>query len=173
MLICKNCVIRDRFPETIAGNSVGRKRKISEVSTGPALMTFRLNFNIMKIKTIIVALTLGGLTLLSGKAFAQEESEMTRTEHQVYDSLQTAKHDQELIREQKENDAERMTEAKDAQVLTKANAKETRRVDREASLAAREAKMALKAERRAQKARKDADKQARKAVKAKKASDRN
>lgn len=110
---------------------------------------------------------------LTSGSFAQEHSEMSKTEHQTYDSMQTAKHDQMVIREQKEDDAQRITEAKDAQRETSAKAKETKRIDREAKRAAREARMALRSEKKAQKARRDADHQLRKAARAKDISDEN
>ncbi|MEX1239863.1 MAG: hypothetical protein WEB30_09100 [Cyclobacteriaceae bacterium] len=127
----------------------------------------------MKAYRVLVTLTLGGLVLLAGESFGQEHREMSKTEHQTYDSMQTARHDQMVIREQREDDAQRMSDAKDAEKETSAKAKETRRIDREASRAAREAKMALRSEKRAQKARKDADHQSRKAVRAKNISDEN
>ena len=118
-------------------------------------------------------MTIGGLTLLSGELFGQEHYEITRTEQQIVDSVQTARHEKQEAQELKEGDANRLSDAKAAHKDTKAKAKETRRINQEASSAAREAKMALKAEKKAQKARKDADKQSRKAVRAKNTSDKN
>jgi hypothetical protein len=127
----------------------------------------------MKINRVFLTLTITGLTLLSGNLFGQENVEMSQSERQVYDSVQTARHEQQLVTAQRAVDADKMSDAKAAEKETKAIAKETRRIDREASSAAREAKMAVRAEKKAQKARKDADKQARKADKAKHTSDKN
>ncbi|MEX2233666.1 MAG: hypothetical protein WD824_15990 [Cyclobacteriaceae bacterium] len=134
----------------------------------------------MKINRVFLTMTISGLTLLSGELFGQEHYEMSKTEHQIVDSVQTARHEQQVKQEQNEADASRLSDARAAQKETKARAKETKakaketqRIDREASSAAREAKMALRAEKRAQKARKDADKQSRKADRAKNTSDKN
>lgn len=127
----------------------------------------------MKANKVLLTLALSGLILITGDVFGQEGREMTRTEHQAYDSMQTAKHNEMVTREQKEDDAERITDAKRAQRETSEKAKETRRIDREASRAAREARMALKSEKKAQKARIDADKQSKKADRAKDISDEN
>ena len=127
----------------------------------------------MRVNRVLVTLTLGGLMLVTSEAIGQEQTEMSKSEHVAYDSVQTARHDQMIEREQKENDAEKIAEAKDAQQEASAKAKETRRIDREANRAAREAKLALRSERKAQKARKDADQQSRKAAKAKDVSDEN
>lgn len=130
----------------------------------------------MKTNRIFLALTLGGLVFFTGKTVAQDqlwEQPERSAEEQVYDSVQTARHEQEVIREQKADDVRRMDDIKDKQRETKAIAKETRRVDREASNAARQARLALRAEKKAQKARKDADKQSRDADRAKIKSDKN
>lgn len=126
----------------------------------------------MKAK-FFLTVAISGLVLIAGEVFGQEQREMTRTEHQAYDSMQSAKHDEMVIKEQKEDDAERITDAKRAQRETSAKAKQTRRIDREASRAAREARMALRSEKKAQKARIDADKQSKKADRAKDISDEN
>ena len=128
----------------------------------------------MKISRFFLTVTVSGLALITGELYAQDYLEgAVRTDQQVSDSLQTAKHQEELIIAQKAVDEDKMMDAKEAHKETKAIAKETRRIDREASAAAREAKMAYKAERKAQKARKDADRQSRKAVRAKDISDKN
>ena len=128
----------------------------------------------MKTKKILLPLTLlAGMTLIGGSALAQEQPEMTRVEFERIDSIKAVYEEQEVIQAQKEEDATRISDAKDALSDTKALAKETRRIDREASRAEREAKLALRAERKAQKARKDADRQSRSAEKAKIKSDKN
>lgn len=127
----------------------------------------------MKINRIVLTLTIGGLTLLNGELLAQRHTELEKREHQRYDSVQKEIDKAAVIQGQKQEDANRIEEAKAVQQETKEIAKETQRIDREASSAAREARMALKAEKKAQKARKDADSQARKAVRAKNRSDKN
>lgn len=128
----------------------------------------------MKTKRMFLTLALlSGMTLLAGSALAQEQPEMTRVEFERIDSIKAEQQAQEVIQAQREEDATRMSDAKEAHNKTKAQAKETRRVDREASSAAREAKLALRAEKKAQKARRDADRQSRSAEKAKTKSDKN
>jgi hypothetical protein len=126
----------------------------------------------MKINRIFLTMTLAGLSVLTGSLHAQDLTGM-KTDQEVYDSVQTARHEKRSATAQKVADENRMLDARNAQKETKAIAKEARRVDREASAAAREAKMAYRSERKAQKARKDADKQSRKADRAKNISDRN
>jgi hypothetical protein len=121
----------------------------------------------MKIYTLILTLALSGLSVLTTELSAQHSWQAEN------DSIQAANEKATMVREQKEEDATRLSDAKDAQRKTKAKAKETRRVNRDASIAAKEAKNAVRAERKAQKSRKDADRQARKAVQAKDISDDN
>lgn len=157
----------------------GPLKTLRKPNTGPARCTDRLTLVLliitlyMKINRLFFTMTLSGLTLLSGVVLGQERYELRTAEDQIADSVQTARHEQEVKQERTEQDATRLSDAKEAHNETKARAKETRRIDREASSAAREAKMALRGEKKAQKARKDADKQSRKAVKAKDISDRN
>jgi hypothetical protein len=128
----------------------------------------------MKIPGFFLTVTLSGLMLFTGELRAQDHMEqVVKTDQQLFDSVKTVKHQEELIIAQKAVDEDKMMDAKEAQRQTKEIAKETRRVDREASAAAREAKMAYKSERKAQKARRDADRQSRKAVRAKDISDKN
>lgn len=127
----------------------------------------------MKTKRLFLTVTLVGLTLLTGKVAGQDQALMSRSEHQRMDSVQVVKDKAEVAQAQREDDANRMADAKEARRKTKAAAKETKRVDRDANAAAREAKMALRAESKAQKARQDADRQSRKATKAKERSDNN
>lgn len=123
---------------------------------------------------MLLTLTLlGGMTLLAGRALAQDQPEMTRVEFERMDSIRAERQEQQAIEVRKEEDATRMSDAKDARNDTKALAKEARRIDREASSAAREAKLALRAEKKAQKARRDADRQSRSAERAKTKSDKN
>lgn len=127
----------------------------------------------MKMNSFFLTVTLSALTLLSGELFGQQHYEMSSAEHQIADSVQTARKEQQVKHEQIQEDANRLTDAKTAQKETRAKAKETRRIDREASRAAREANLALRGEKKAQKARRDADKQSRKADKAKNISEKN
>jgi hypothetical protein len=121
----------------------------------------------MKITTLISTLALCGLSLFATPLCAQHSWQAEN------DSIRAATEKATLIQANKEDDAARMADAKDAQRKTKAKAKETRRVNRDASIAAKEAKYALRAEKKAQKSRKDADRQSRKAVQAKDISDDN
>ena len=122
----------------------------------------------MKTKTIILTLSLGVLTLMTSRSFAQENTETNpaSTEIQKSDSIEA----REL---QVEKDQARMTDVKRERKQSKAKAKEAQRVGREANDAARESNSAFKAEKKAQKMRKQADKQAQKAAKSRDKSDKN
>lgn len=126
----------------------------------------------MRINRFVLAFSLGTLTLCAGNVLAQER-EMTRAEFERLDSAKVVYEKEQVIQAQKEEDATRMSDAKEAQRETKAIARETRRVDRDARSAAKEAKLFLRAEKKAQKARNDAEKQSSKADKAKVKSDKN
>jgi hypothetical protein len=115
----------------------------------------------------MLTLALSGTTLLSTQLCAQHSWQAEN------DSIRAANEKATLVQANKEGDATRMADAKNAERKTKAKAKAARRVNRDASIAAKEAKNALRAEKKAQRARKDADKQARKAVQAKDISDEN
>jgi hypothetical protein len=117
----------------------------------------------MKLKTVILSLTLSAPVLFAGELLAQD---------QRADSIQAVNNAIE-VKVQEENDAERLSDAKDERRRTKAKAKEAARVEREASDAARESKNALRTEKKAQKARKQADAQAKKASKARTKSEKN
>jgi hypothetical protein len=121
----------------------------------------------MKITTLILTFALSGLSFLTTPLCAQHSWQAEN------DSIQSANAKATLVQAQKEDDAAKMADAKDAHRKTKAKAKETRRVNRDATIAAKEAKYALRAEKKAQKSRKDADRQSRKAVQAKDISDDN
>lgn len=127
----------------------------------------------MKLKNIILTLTLSGLSLLAIESFGQQSSETGEGERGIRDSLQSAAYKKEMIQAQKEQDADKMAEFKQARRETKAKAREAQRVEQEANDAARESKNALRTERKAQKARKNADRQANKAAKARDKSDQN
>jgi len=127
----------------------------------------------MNINRIFLAFTLGTFTLCAENVLAQDQPEMTRVEFERLDSVQAVEEKEQIVQAQAEEDATRISDAKDARNETKALAKETRRIDREANSAAREARLFLRAEQKAQKARKDAEKQSRKADKAKNKSDKN
>ena len=121
----------------------------------------------MKITTLILTFALSGLSLLTTPLCAQHSWQAEN------DSVRAANEKATEVQAQKVENSARMADAKDAQRKTKAKAMETRRVNRDASIAAREAKYALRAEKKAQKSRKDADRQSRKAVQAKDISDDN
>lgn len=124
--------------------------------------------NFMNLKTIILTLTLGALSLCTYNIYGQDH---TRTEHNSMDSIQKA--NKKMQEQQKAKDERTMENAKDASKETKARAKEARRVEQDASDASSESKKALKTEKKAQKARKNADEQAKKAVEAREKSDNN
>jgi hypothetical protein len=120
----------------------------------------------MKIKTIILALSLVGLSLFVTQAYGQARDEMGKDKQDRVDSLQQ-------VLDQKGKDEDRMAVAKNARKETKAKAREAQRVEQEASDAARESRSALRIERKAQKARKNADRQAQRASKARDRSNKN
>ena len=120
---------------------------------------------IMKLKTIILTSTLGGLSLFTTTLHGQT-AEMSKS-----DSLTMYK--KEVVQTQKKNDTDRMNSVTNARTETKEKAKEAKRIEQEANAAAQEAKNALKAEKRAQKARKYADAQSQKASKARVKSNEN
>jgi hypothetical protein len=104
----------------------------------------------MKIKKTICSLVLAGACLV-----------MIETRVMAQDSTARAK-DREVLHDLKSEKTE-----------TQVNAKEARRVERDATTAARESKNAYRSEKKAQKARKQADRQGKKAVKARATSDNN
>ena len=118
----------------------------------------------MKLKTIIFTLAAGGLFILSTESKGQ--SVITTTVTSTTDSLTIKKLE-------KEDDANRMASAKEAQQDTKTKAKEAKRVQQDADDAAKQAKDALKAEQRAQRSRKSADAQSKKALEARTKSNEN
>ena len=126
----------------------------------------------MKINTIILTLTLGGLSLATSELYGQERADMTSGEQHRSDSLQTM-YRNEQVQSQKENDEDRLDNARVARRETKAKAKEARRVEAEANSAAKESKIALRQEKMAQRNRRQADAQAEKASKARDKADRN
>ncbi|MBT1706353.1 hypothetical protein [Chryseosolibacter indicus] len=117
-------------------------------------------------KTYILTIALGAVLVIASEGFAQERTDMSKSESTRMDSLSTAyqkeQKDEALIKELK-------NEHKD----TKEKAKEAKRVEREANNAAKESKNALRAEKKAQKARDKANKQAQKATKARERADKN
>jgi hypothetical protein len=124
----------------------------------------------MKLKTIILTLTLSAPVLFASEVFAQDQPVLSNEEFVRMDSVQSAKKAAVI---QKEQDEDRLTTAKDEKRKTKAKAKEAARVEREASDAARESRNALRTEKKAQKARKHADAQAKKASRARIKSEKN
>jgi len=126
----------------------------------------------MKLKTIILTLTISVLSLCTVELYGQEKAELSKAEQARMDSLRKL-HIKEQAQTQEEKNSDRMTNAVNDRKTTKANAKEAKRVGKDADDAARESKGALKAEKKAQKARKQADKQAKKAAKARKTSNDN
>jgi hypothetical protein len=128
--------------------------------------------NTMKISTIIYSLTLGGTLLFASQLKAQERTQMSKTEDERIDSLQTVyRSDQKKTQETK--DQENLSTLKDERADTRSKAKEAQRVERDANNAAYESKNAYKAERKAQKSRRKADAQAKKAARARDKSNNN
>lgn len=125
----------------------------------------------MKTIKIILPLTIGALSLFTISAFAQQ-TEVTKDEYNRADSTK-AVYERDQIQNQRQEDTERMNDAKNERSETKAKAKEAQRIENDANDAAKESKNALKAERKAQKARKQADKQAHDAEDARAKSNQN
>lgn len=94
-------------------------------------------------------MVLGGLLLTTDIAVAQERTN------------------------QKEEDAETLSDLKGEKRATKAKAKDAQRVEREASDASAQSRKAYRNEKKAQRDRKKADAQAKKAAKAREKSDEN
>lgn len=101
---------------------------------------------------------------------AQDSTGLDGRQYQA-DSLSRVTQQQEA--KEKRANAESVSDLKDQRNATRENAKEARRVEKDASDAARQSKNAYRQERRAQKARIQADKQAKKAERARRKSDKN
>lgn len=125
----------------------------------------------MKITKTILSFTFGALSLFAFDVSAQQ-TEVSKEEYNRADSTK-ATYERDQIQTQRQEDVEKMTDAKNERSATKAKAKEAQRIENEANDAAKESKNALRAERKAQKARKQADKQAHDADDARKKSDQN
>jgi hypothetical protein len=136
-----------------------------------SVLSLMKGHHFMKFKTIMLTLTLSGLSLFTYDVCGQETFVMSKSEQDRKDSLQKVnkvEQNQQTVR-----DVDRMNNVQDASKVTEANAKEAQRVEKDASNAAKESKNAVKAEKKAQKARKNADKQALKASQARAKSDNN
>jgi hypothetical protein len=117
-------------------------------------------FPFMKFNVIILTATILSFSSITTRVYSQ----VTRT-----DSVQNG----DEVHIQKMKDEDRMTKVRDANDVTKANAKEAHRIGRDADNAERESRSALRAEKKAQKARKHADRQAQKALRARQKSNEN
>jgi len=125
----------------------------------------------MKIRTIIPILFLFTGMLLSFVSYGQSPVNLKEREQARADSIR--KLDQDLKQQQETKDKNRMDNAKDENKETRAKAKQSKRIERDASNASDATKKALKDERKAQRARKKANQQAKKASEARDKSDRN
>jgi hypothetical protein len=119
----------------------------------------------MKIKRFFLTMALSALSLSTFVLYGQTGS----TQAQDTSSLIT-KYEQ---KQQQERDKQRLNDASEAKKETKADARQTQRVNKEAMDASKESKKAYRAEKKAQKARKNSTEQTQKAVDARKKSDRN
>lgn len=116
-------------------------------------------------------MAVGAASLFTSNALAQYSGDMTQTERDTKDSVETV-----TLREaqaQSTKDKNRMEEAKLDRKQTKAKAENAQRIEKDANDAARQSRNAVRAERRAQKARKQATRQAEKAADARDKSNSN
>ena len=125
----------------------------------------------MKYKRILSLVAVSALSLFAFELFAQD-APISKFEYKRMDSLQ-AIYNRDQAQTQKAEDAEKMTDAKNEQVETKAKAKEAQRIENEADDAAKQSKNEVRTEKKAQKLRKQADNQAEKAEAARDKSDLN
>lgn len=127
----------------------------------------------MKFKNFLPVMLLMALTLTASRSFAQSEtakSDTTKYQQAVQDQNQQKEDlaEVEFLRNQ-----ERQKDADTLEKEYKAKAKETNRINNEASDAAKQAKKSANMEKKAQKMRAKAEKQSDKAEKAAKKSDKN
>jgi hypothetical protein len=125
----------------------------------------------MKIRTIISVCSLVTATLLTFESYGQNPIDLKKREQARSDSIR--KIDQNLQQQDESKNKYRMDNAKDASEETKAEAKQEKRVERDASNASYQSKKALKKEKKAQRSRKQADKQSKKASEARDKSNSN
>jgi hypothetical protein len=125
----------------------------------------------MNYKTIVITMTIAAASLCTANVNAQDQTQMTRSEHHDQDSLEMASAKEAQV--EKTKDDNRMADAKLDRKQTRVKAKNAQRIENDANDAARESKYAVRAERRAQRSRKQANKQADKALKARAKSDQN
>jgi hypothetical protein len=125
----------------------------------------------MKYNKMIITIALGAGSLFTTHTFAQSSGDMTQTERDRKDSVETAALTEAQVQSTK--DKNRMADAKQDRKQTKAKAENAQRIENDANDAARESRYALRGERRAQKSRKQANQQAEKAANAREKSNNN
>jgi hypothetical protein len=128
----------------------------------------------MKKKIMMYVLLLSAMFfLVSHRTKAQESTARSHEENVFIDSLAKAYNQQEASKDERRKNSKNLSDLKSEKKVTKANAKEARRIENEANDAARESKIAYRQEKKAQRAREQADKQAKKAANARTKSDKN
>ena len=127
----------------------------------------------MKFKNFLPVMLLMALTLTASWSFAQSETtkaDTTKYQKAVQDQNQQK---EDLANVELQRNQDRQKDADSLEKEYKAKAKETSRINDEASNAAKQAKKSAKMEKRAQKMRAKAEKQLDKAEKAATKSDKN
>lgn len=121
--------------------------------------------NTMKIKTIFLTLAISALPLSTYVLYGQTGSPQNNDTSGIITKYEA--------KQQQERDKQRMNDASAAKKQSQADARQTRKVNRDAENASKESKKAYRDEKKAQKARKNSTEQAKKAADARKKSDSN